>query len=198
MMLNNKSGLMSKIILPLFLFFFVASIFTFFLMFAQEGVGTPLIDEMTTQVNSVATKVMDDPGQVINNSLSLQSDYELAKFNYDWVFMLVFFLFEVGLIELAIISPKLPSWNYLTWLFFGTSMLSLGFSWMLDASSWFVNNFIFGGLFPPEVTYLPFYSWVLGFQLIIFIVNIVGVLLINQLFGKQGIIDTKGILGGLN
>jgi len=188
----KKKGLVQKVIPALFLFLFVSSIFTFILMFTQEGVGTPLIGNFTEQsINAANGNTL-----IINNSLELQNEYESAKFNYDYIFLLMFIIIELGLIELAIKSPKLPTWNYLTWLFFGTIFISMGYSWIMDASSWFINNYILGGLFPTDITYMPFYSWSLDFEIIIFILNFVGVLLINQLFGKKGIVDINPILGG--
>lgn len=191
-MIKNKKGFLEKIFIPIFLFLLVSSFFTFVLMLTQEGVGDPLIGEFADQAIAIA----GNNQQVINNTNELRADYELAKFNYDYIFIVMFILLELGLIELAFKSPKLPAWNYLTWLFFGTVFLSFGYSWIMDTSGWFINQYIFGGLFPADVTYLPFFSWFIEWELVIFIFNIVMVLAVNQIFGKQGIVDVNPILGG--
>lgn len=188
----NKKGLVDKLVSPLFLFLFVMSVYTFVLMITQEGVGDPLINDFA----NAAIDIADSNQQVINHTLQLQSTYEQAKFNYDYIFIIMFILLELGLVTLAYKSPKLPAWNYLTWLFFGTIFISFGYSWIMDTTAWFINNYLFGGLFPADVTYLPFFSWFIEWELAIFILNFVGVLVVNQLFGKKGLVDINPILGG--
>ncbi len=181
----------TKFTIIVFGFFLISTIFTFILMITQEGVGTPFIGNFT----AVAVDLLEGTNYT-TDILALQAKYNNeAKFDYDVVFMSMFFLMEFTVISLAVRSPKLPNWSFLTLLFFGIMMIVFGYSFIMDLTGWFISNFILG-VFSPDVTDMPFYFWFQEFELQIWVATLIIGLVVNILFGKGGIVPKNPLLGG--
>lgn len=174
---------MKRIITALFLFMLVSTIFLTGLYYTQEVVGDAVIGNF-----SQAGQDLTENQTYADNIAELGNKYigGDAKFNYDYLFIVGFFVFEISLILISIISPKLPKWVFLTFLVFFSLMFVFAYSFVADINIWIYENYI-TSVFDAEDTFMPWFNYVINNQITIVFISFVSCLGLNFIFGRENI-----------
>ena len=172
-----------KKIFGLILIFGVVCIMAIFgFLFTKSLIGDNIIIPINTALQTGASGLVSSQiTDAMDDTVGVYTGLDLKA---DLIFLITWIVFEVSIIFMAIYSPKLPTISFLSFLMFGMLIVGFIFDFISQFSTWFITEFI-NGIFDSSDSYMPIFNFYVNTQVIIIFINIVGVLLINQLFSRK-------------
>jgi hypothetical protein len=152
-------------------------------LFLQSLIGENIIAPISEPLLQFSTDMGLDPqiNTAMNEAVAF---YDNLGIKVDLLFLISWIAMEVLVLGLAVKMPKMPTFNFLTYLLFGTMILMFVLNFLTQATTWVTSNLI-NGIFDPSSTYLPIFNFYQNYQYIIVFLNFIAVLLINVVFSKK-------------
>ncbi|MFO7814417.1 MAG: hypothetical protein R6V14_01535 [Halanaerobiales bacterium] len=151
----------------------------FAIVLIQDGVGNPLLNQTAEVGNNIITNTSQQ-AQLTERA----NNYDDIKLSYDYVFFVGFLLFEALALLLAVASPKIPNFTFISFLFLGTIFILFFYPLIMQIDSYLYEVF-FNDIFNEVVLVIPFYNFVMNNQYIIFALNLIILVAINKMFGRD-------------
>jgi len=173
---------MRTIIKMLMLFGILMTVAIFGFLFVQSIIGENIIQPIGEEL----IKISDSQGldarvnAGINQGIAFYDNFSLKA---DLLFLISWVGLEVLIFSLAVSIPRMPTFNFLSYILFGTMILMFVLDFITQITTWITINLI-NGIFDASLTYLPIFNFYQNYQYIIVFLNFITVLLINIIFSK--------------
>jgi hypothetical protein len=173
-----------RVIFTFLIFGFLASTFIFIFLAQFYIFDVKLNPQVESIMQDFTNKGMIDPNSMAQIT-AVFNWYHNFDMKLDYLFLLMWVYMFTFACYIAVNVLPLPKFEFLSMLFIGIMLLLFVFHFFIDFVNWFIQEFIYSS-FDASLTNLPWFNFYIENQYYIIFSEILIILLLNRIFGKDG------------